>query len=370
MALNKIKLGELLEPISEKNIDLLYSLDNLKGISVNKEFIETKANMDGVSLKPYQLVKPGEFAYVTVTSRNSEKITIAYNDSENVYIVSSSYNVFRVKRNDLLNSEYLFMYFNRPEFDRYSRYNSWGSAREVFSWQEMLDIELELPDLLIQEKFVKIYLALVENQSSYELGLEDLKLVCDAYIENLRKVHPSIEIGPMLKGSDEKNTDLSVKLTRGIDVNMQFIPAKREAANKENARIVRNNQFAFNKVVKSKGTKLPFALRKGPDCIISNSYQVFEVVNPNLLPEYLMMWMSRSETQRYCGFNAWGSTRDVFPFEELCKLKFPIPSIKVQKSIVNIYNCYRERKAINEKLKKRIKNICPILIKGSIEEAR
>ena len=151
---------------------------------------------------------------------------------------------------------------------------------------------------------------------------------------------------------------------------MQFIPAKREAIDKESTRIVRNGQFAFNKVVKSNGTKLPIALRKGPDCIISGSYQVFEVVDKELLiPEYLMLWMARPETQRLCGFNAWGSTRDVFPFGELCELRFPIPSIDIQRSIVNIYDSYIMRKDINDRLKEQIKKLCPILIRGSIAEA-
>lgn len=82
-----------------------------------------------------------------------------------------------------------------------------------------------------------------------------------------------------------------------------------------------------------------------------------------------MMWMARPETQRYCGFNAWGSTRDVFPFDELAKLEFPIPDIEIQKDIVNIYDAYIMRKDINEKLKGQIQTICPILIKGSLEEA-
>ena len=87
-----------------------------------------------------------------------------------------------------------------------------------------------------------------------------------------------------------------------------------------------------------------------------------------LLPEYLMLWMSRPETQRLCGFRAWGSTRDIFPFEELCKLEFPVPDISRQQSIVNIYNAYVLRKDLNERLKTQIKDICPVLIKGSLEE--
>ena len=97
--------------------DRKYTLDDVKGISIQKIFIETKADMEGVSLKPYKLVKPDEFAYVTVTSRNGEKITLAHNNTEKTYIVSSSYIVFRVKNTEILSSEYLFMYFNRAEFD-------------------------------------------------------------------------------------------------------------------------------------------------------------------------------------------------------------------------------------------------------------
>src|SRR5699024_2495275 len=99
------------------------------------------------------LVQPDDFAYVTVTSRNGEKITIAHNTTETTYIVSSSYVVFRIKRKDILLSDYLFMYFNRPEFDRYSRFNSWGSARETFDWSEMCDIDIELPPIEIQQKY-------------------------------------------------------------------------------------------------------------------------------------------------------------------------------------------------------------------------
>lgn len=371
MKLNKYKLGKLIKWSDERNEYLEYGLENVKGMSIKKKFIETKADMNGVSLKPYKIVKNDYFAYVPITSRNGNKITLAHNVTNDVYLVSSSYIVFKVIKPEIIDSNYLFMYFNRFEFDRYSRFNSWGSAREAFSWEEMCDIELELPSIEIQRKYVAIYKAMLENQKNYERGLEDLKLVCDAYIENLRKTSECEEIGKYLIECNEKNTDLSVTLNQGIDVNMQFISAKREAEDKEGNKIVRNNQFAFNKVIKSNGTKLPIALRRGEDCIISGSYQVFDIKDKLLLlPEYLMMWMSRKETQRFCGFNAWGSTRDVFPFGELCKLRFPIPKIDIQKDVVNIYNTYNLRKKINEKLKEQIKNICPILIKGSLEEAK
>ncbi len=368
MALKKIKLGELLEPINDKNSDLIYSLDNLKGISIKKEFIETKANMEGVSLKPYLIVKPDEFAYVTVTSRNGEKITIAHNDSDNVYIVSSSYNAFRVKRKDLLNSKYLFMYFNRFEFDRYSRFNSWGSAREVFTWQEMCDIEIELPDLPTQKKFVNTYLAMIENQKAYEQGLEDLKLVCDAYIEDLRKRTSVEEIGPYLALTRNKNIDSSTSNVLGISKE-GFISPKQGVGNLSNYYIFEQNDFVYNHSRINIGS---IGLYKGTKkAVCSPIYVTFRIKDLNeLYPEYLMLWLQRSEFLRSTDFYSIASVRNNFTFESMGEVKIPIPDINIQKSIANVYSCYIERKEINERLKSRIKDICPILIKGSIEEAR
>lgn len=159
MELTRYKLGELLELCDERNTNNTYLLSDVKGVSIKKEFIETKADMAGVSLSPYILVRPDSFAYVPVTSRNGDKITIAHNTSNNTYIVSSSYVVFRVSHPEIVSSDYLFMYFNRPEFDRYARFNSWGSARETFSWEDFCDTPIVLPRLEIQKRFASLYIA-------------------------------------------------------------------------------------------------------------------------------------------------------------------------------------------------------------------
>lgn len=371
MALSEVRLGDLVELVEETNKDLLFGEEDVRGMTITKQIIPTKADVSGADLSKYWIVRPDYFVYNPRT--HGKKIGLGYNDSGKSFIISWNNVSFRIKeamKNKIL-PQYLFLHFNRAEWDRNACFCSWGSSTEVFSWDALGDMVLELPSIEIQQKYVDIYQGMVNNQKAYERGLEDLKLVCDGYIEDLRRKFPSEPIGKYLKEVDEKNKDLTITITQGVDVNMQFIPAKREAEDKENTRIVRTGQFAFNKVVKSNGTKLPIALRKGPDCIISGSYQVFEVSDKeHLMPEYLMLWMSRSETQRYCGFNGWGSTRDVFPFDELKKLAFPIPNLKIQKCIVDIYKAYETRKEINEQLKAQIKDICPILIKGSIDEAR
>ena len=366
MGLSRYKLGELIELTDERNTDGRFTLDAVRGISTGKSFISTKANMDGVSLDSYKIVNFNEFAYVPDTSRRGDKIAIAYNNANLSILISSIYTTFKCKRSDLLIPEYLFMYFNRPEFDRYSRFNSWGSARETFSWEDFCDINITLPDIEVQRKYVDIYLSLQNNLDAYQSKTDDLKTVCNGYIENLRRDIGDVEIAPYIRNVDTRNSDLSVTLTQGVDVNMQFIPAKREAEDREGAKIVKTGQFAYNRVVKSNGTKLPIALRDGRDCVVSSSYEVFEVIDTNkLIPEYLMLWMSRTETQRLCGFKSYGTTRDIFSFDELCKLRFPIPNIETQRNIVNIYQCCIERQRIAEQLKEQLKNLCPILIKGS-----
>lgn len=372
MALKKIKLGELIEPCDERNSENKYTLQDVKGISIQKIFIETKADMQGVSLKPYKIVKPDYFAYVTVTSRNGEKITLAYNDTEKTYIVSSSYVVFKIKRKDLINSHYLFMYFNRPEFDRYSRYNSWGSARETFSWNDMCDIELELPDLPTQEKFVKTYLAMKENQKSYEKGLEDLKLSCEGYIETLKKTTECKEIGGYLELKRDKNVDDKIKDVFGVSNTLKFIKASStvDKDNLTNYKIVNYEDIAYVPTTHMKIWATAISDRTEP-FVVSPIYEVFGVKDKQKLnPEYLFLWLCREQTIRYAYFNSWGSARENFVYDDLCTIKMPIPKTEIQRTIANIYKCYIERKSINELLKKQIKNICSILIKGSIEEAK
>lgn len=372
MALRKIKLGQLIEQSHDTNSDLLYSLNNVKGMSINKKFIETKADMLGVSLKPYLLVKPDFFAYVTVTSRNSDCITLAHNTTQDTYLVSSSYIVFKVKNKGQVNSDWLFMYFNRPEFDRLARFNSWGSAREVISFEDLCDIEIELPDIETQNKFVKIYLAMIENQKSYENGLDDLKLSCDGYIDELRKEIPCEEIGPYLEQKRIKNTDNKIKDVFGVSNTLKFIDASStvDKENLPNYKIVEYQDIAYVPTTHMKIWAAAISDSLTP-FVVSPIYEVFRIRDKTkLCPEYLFLWLCRKETIRFIYYNSWGSARENFVYDDMCTIKIPIPSPKKQEAIVNIYKSYIKRKQINEQLKNEIKNICPILIKGSIEKAK
>ena len=373
MGLTRYKLGELIGLCGGRNVDNLYTLDDVKGISIKKEFIETKADMEGVSLAPYILVEPDTFAYVTVTSRNGEKITIAHNVSDKTYIVSSSYVVFKVTSPEVVLSDYLFMFFNRPEFDRYSRFNSWGSARETFSWEDFCDTDIILPDIEEQRKLVFVYTALTENLAIYQSKVEDLKLVCDGYIESLRRDYPLRRIGEYITEVNEKNIGNSYKEVRSISVSKEFKLTNAKVNKNElgGYLVVKPGEVAF---VQTTGNEKVLAYAYNDyafPVVVSSVDRVFKSKDKSVLDlQYLSLFLSRKEFDRYARFNSWGSAREVFTMDDMNEVSIPIPDISIQRQIVNIHKCYLERQRIANSLKEQIKAICPILIKGSLETAK
>lgn len=368
MVLTKHKLGDLLRLCDERNSDSLYTLEDVKGISIQRIFIGTKADMSGVSLKPYILVKPNYFAYVTVTSRNGEKITIAHNRTKNTYIVSSSYVVFDVVRTDILLSDYLFMYFNRPEFDRYARFNSWGSARETFSWEDMCDIDIELPSIEIQKKYVKIYNAMLDNQRHYEQGLEDLRLACFAIADRFKHTKKKMPMGDLLEEVDVRNIEGICDNAQGINITKQFMPSVASSSDLLKYKLVYKNQFAYSAMQTGRDESIRIALYSGDKPIaVSPAYSVLQKKTDIILEEYIQLWFSRPESDRLGWFMSDASVRANLDLPRFYEIEIPVPDLDEQTSLVNIYNAYALRREINEQLKLQIKDICPILIKGSVE---
>ena len=153
-------LGNYIRLVDERNRDL--AVTKLLGVSISKKFIPSIANIVGTDLSNYKIVRTGQFAYGPVTSRNGEKISIAYLDEEDC-IISSSYTVFEVGNKEKLDPEYLMLWFSRPEFDRYARYKSHGSVREIFDWNELCMVELPVPDIEKQRKIVKAYKTITDR---------------------------------------------------------------------------------------------------------------------------------------------------------------------------------------------------------------
>ena len=185
---NYRKLGDYIQPVDVRNSDLKVS--HLLGLSIDKCFIESIANTIGTDFRPYKIVKKGQFAYGPVTSRNGEKITIALLE-EPECIISSSYAVFEITDTSKLLPEYLMLWFSRPEFDRYARYKSHGSVREIFDWDEMCRVELPVPPLNEQQKIVNTYNAITKRIQLKQKINENLEKTICANYEGLLQNEPT-----------------------------------------------------------------------------------------------------------------------------------------------------------------------------------
>ena len=182
------KLGDFVQPVDVRNTDL--SVTRLLGLSIDKCFIESIANTIGTDFRPYKIVKKGQFAYGPVTSRNGEKITVALLE-EPECIISSSYAVFEITDTSKLLPEYLMLWFSRPEFDRYARYKSHGSVREIFDWDEMCRVELPVPPINEQQKIVDTYNTITNRIRIKQKINENLEKTICANYEGLLQNEPT-----------------------------------------------------------------------------------------------------------------------------------------------------------------------------------
>ncbi|MBY0537784.1 restriction endonuclease subunit S [Patescibacteria group bacterium] len=345
MKSNYKKLGDYIQLVDERNNDL--AIDNLLGVSIQKKFISSIANVTETDMSVYRIVKKDQFAFSPVTSRNGDKFTIALLKEVNSAIISPAYQVFEIVDKKLLLPEYLFIYLNRTEFDRYTRFHSWGSARETFVWDDICSIEMPIPDIEIQRNVVAIYNELFRNQKSYEGSLDDLQLICENYIENLLKTNNLKILGNYIQQSEHVNYGLPLSKVRGVSIHKILIKPKANMTNVELSgyKLLKKDQFVFNPNTARMGEKIPVALNTEEDYIVSKIYPVFEITRKDeLLPEFLYLWFNRPDFDRYARFHSWGSARETFNWEDMCLVRLPIPDIKIQKSIVAIHHVLQSRK--------------------------
>ena len=367
-----VRLGDYIEQCDERNTKEIYFADDVRGISIEKRIIDTKANMDGVSVTNYKLYRTNYFCYVPVTSRNGNKITIALNTYDSTYIVSSAYEVFRIKDEVDLLPLYLFLIFLCPEFDRYARYNSWGSAREVFSWEDLSNTLIPFPSIAEQQKVVNVWKAFREIKEQNEAKAAPLMQVCQSYIQELKHKYPMQEIGPYIQEYDERNSDEIYGLddVRGISIEKKIIDTK---ANMDGVKlspykIFKINTFCYVTITSRNGERITLALNSdNKNHIVSSSYITFSVKEQeNILPEFLYLWFCRSEFDRYARFNSWGSAREAFSFEDMKRCKIPLLPIDIQQAIVNIYKCANRAKQIAEEADRLSREVCPALLQHII----
>lgn len=371
MALTKYALGDLLVRNSENNETLQYGIESVRGVLNSKGISNTKVSVEGRDLSKFLVVRPGGFIF---NHRVHDKLGLGYNTSDETYIFTNDYVAFYVDpkvKDTVLLPEYLYMWFLRSEFDRYMLFKTYGSATLFFSWDNMCELEITLPDISVQQQYVDVYSAMVANQQSYEHGLEDLKLTFDALVDNLKHSATRNAVRDLLVEVDNRNSDGEITNVQGINILKQFMPsaADTNGVDLSKYKVVKKGQFAYSGMQTGRDECIRIALfDRDEPVIISPAYTVFEIKSSAVQPEYIMMWFSRKESDRRGWFMSDSSIRTNLDLERFYEIEIPVPDENIQKSIVDLYKVYTMRRSINEQLKAQIKDICPILIRGSLED--
>lgn len=366
---HQIRLGDYITRSTVNNSNLEYGVELIEGVTNEGKFAAPKGNPIDVDLKPYKIVKNGAFVY-NPSRLNSG--SIAYR-TDGLCIVSHLYVVFYLSEDGKkkIDPEYLFIYFRREEFYREVTFRNFGSQRPEFNYYDMSDILIPLPDISVQQKYVNIYKSMLANQQSYERGLEDLKLTFDVLIDEIKHSSPKRSIGELLVEVNNRNDSGVVTDVQGINITKQFMSsiADINGVDLRKYKIVNKGQFAYSGMQTGRDECIRIALyQENKPIIISPAYTVLETKDKSVLPEYIMIWFSRKESDRRGWFMSDSSIRSNLDLERFYETELPVPDLKIQNAIVEIFSTYTTRRRINEQLKAQIKDICPILIRGSLED--
>ena len=361
-----VRLGEYIEQCTAINSDLQFGIDDVRGMTISKEIIPTKADLKSMDLSKFLIVEPKEFVYNPRT--HGKKIGLGFNTTDSNFIISWNNIAFRVKDPNLLCPDYLYILISREEWDRNACFRSWGSSTEVFSWAEFGSMEIPLPSIDVQRELVYTYNGLKSLAEQNETLIPRLSAACQAYIVDCRAKYPSVSLGKYIEQLDKRNSygALTIADVQGISTDKCFIPTK---ANMDGVpvlsyKIVAPSEFVYVTDTSRRGDKMALALNSSDkDILVSSIYTVFRSIDKSiLLPEYLFLLFNRPEFDRYTRFNSWGSARETFDWNEMCRVQIPLPPIDVQQAIVDVYHCMERAKQIATTAREKLKTLCPALV--------
>ena len=361
-----VRLGDLIELCDERNSEGKYGIDDVRGMTISKEIISTKADIKDTDLSKFYIVYPNEFIYNPRT--HGKKIGLGFNNSLKPILISWNNTAFKVKDTEKVEPTYLYMIFNREEWDREACYNSWGSSTVVFAWEDLCNMKIPLPSIETQKELVAVYNGLKELAEENEKLLKPLEESCQAFIVDCKKKYPSKELGNYIEECDERNESGKYTLddVRGISNLKELIETKADmnGVYLTSYKLLKPKEFSYVSVTSRNGDKISIAINNTEQTfIVSSSYINFKVYkNDELLPEFLFTLLNRDSFNLYSRFNSWGSARETFDWSEMCRVQIPVPPLEIQQKIVDLYNCYEECKRISTTARENIKNLCPALV--------
>lgn len=358
-----VRLGELIELCDERNSEGKYGIDDVRGMTISKEIISTKADIKDTDLSKFYIVYPNEFIYNPRT--HGKKIGLGFNNSLKPILISWNNTAFKVKDIEKVEPTYLYMIFNREEWDREACYNSWGSSTVVFAWEDLCNMKIPLPSIETQKELVAVYNGLKELAEENEKLLEPLEESCQAFIVDCKKKYPMKKLGDMIEEVDIKNSDNKIKAVKSVSITKEFkeTGAKVNKDELSGYKLVPPRHLSYVQTTKNEKCFANALNTSNETYVVTSVNKVIKSKDENILDiGYLHLFLRREEFDRYAIFNSWGSAREIFAYDDLCDVKIPVPPLEIQQKIVDLYNCYEECKRISEIAREKIKNLCPALV--------
>lgn len=362
-----VRLGELIEPLDRRNNDRKFDISYVRGISNSKEIMQTKADVDENVISKFYIINPGEFIYNPRTTRMGEKVGLGFNNTNTPLLFSFNNLAFRIKEsaNNSVLHEYLYINFTRNNFDRFARINSWGSATEIFSYDDLFSFQIPLPSIETQKELVAVYNGLKELAEENEKLLEPLEESCQAFIVDCKKKYPMKKLGDMIEEVDIKNSDNKIKAVKSVSITKEFkeTGAKVNKDELSGYKLVPPRHLSYVQTTKNEKCFANALNTSNETYVVTSVNKVIKSKDENILDiGYLHLFLRREEFDRYAIFNSWGSAREIFAYDDLCDVQIPLPPLEIQQKIVDLYNCYEECKRISTTAREKIKNLCPALV--------
>lgn len=356
----KVPLGELIEARNERNSDLRYGVDLIESVTSEGFFAPTKAVTDEINLKPYKAVRKGDFVY------NPSRLNIgslAYRDTDNMCIVSHLYVVFHIKedKTDIVLPEYLLMFFKREEFKRTIDIHNFGSQRAEFNIYQLGEIEIPLPPIEVQREYVAAYKSLQQPAEQNEA----LQKACDGFLSEVSSKYAKVELGGLISEFSEKNTDKAISIVKSVSVSKEFKDTNAKVNKNElgGYKIVPPMYISYIQTTKNEKCFASAINKFGYPIVVTSINRVITSNDFNILDnEFLAMWFRTPEFSRWAIYNSWGSAREIFDFEDLKKSMIPLPPIEVQRSIVALYHCAEDARAIAREAREQLKKLAPAMV--------
>lgn len=358
-----VRLGELIELCDERNSEGKYGIDDVRGMTISKEIISTKADIKDTDLSKFYIVYPNEFIYNPRT--HGKKIGLGFNNSLKPILISWNNTAFKVKDIEKVEPTYLYMIFNREEWDREACYNSWGSSTVVFAWEDLCNMKIPLPSIETQKELVAVYNGLKELAEENEKLLKPLEESCQAFIVDCKKKYPMKRLGDMIEEVDIKNSDNKIKAVKSVSITKEFkeTGAKVNKDELSGYKLVPPRHLSYVQTTKNEKCFANALNTSNETYVVTSVNKVIKSKDENILDiGYLHLFLRREEFDRYAIFNSWGSAREIFAYDDLCDVQIPLPPLEIQQKIVDLYNCYEECKRISTVAREKIKNLCPALV--------